>query len=242
MNTSPDNLKRTASAIFVAVLASTVFGSAGNSALAASPDAAAYAVTARSAAHADHPKDAFLLKNAKQIAFHDAMRMLWEDHMQWTYATIYSFFHNPTGVEDHLARLLQNQKDIGDAVASVYGKEAGDKMTALLTTHIQQAVPVLKAAQAGDTPALKKALDDWYANAQDIADFLSAANPKSWPASATRPMMKMHIDQTTAYAVHLLKGEYAAAVKQYGEARHHMIEMADVLSAGIMSQFPNKFQ
>lgn len=175
------------------------------------------------------------------VALRDAMRGLWGDHMQWTYATVDSFYHNQAGVQAHLDRLLANQKDIGVAVGSYYGKEAGDKVAALLTTHIEQAVPVLKAAQAGDKVALDKALADWYANAEEIAVFLSAANGDNWPESATKPMMKHHIDTTTAYAVDLLKGDYAKAVKDYGVAYAHMMEMSDVLSAGIINQFPDKF-
>ena len=112
----------------------------------------------------------------------------------------------------------------------------------LLTTHIEQAVPVLQAAQAGDQAALDQALSDWYANAKEIADFLSSANPENWPTSATEPMMKSHIDQTTAYSVDLLKGDYALAVNHYDEAFDHMMMLADVLADGIRAQFPNRFK
>lgn len=177
----------------------------------------------------------------KKPALYSAMRNLWADHMQWTYATVDSYFHNQASLQAHLDRLLENQKDIGSAIAPYYGKEAGEKLAALLTTHIEQAVPVLKSAQAGDKAALDKALADWYANADEIAVFLSAANPKNWPELATKPMMKHHIDTTTGYAVDLLKGDYTKAVKDYDGAFKHMMEMADVLSAGIIKQFPDKF-
>lgn len=242
MNQSRFNPTRTTSVILIAILALSVFGGAGNSALAASPGAGAGEVAAHGRLHGGHPDNLLPPKFMKQLAFHDAMRVLWEDHMQWTYATVDAFFHNPSGLEPHLARLLQNQKDIGAAIIPFYGQEAGDKLAALLTTHIQQAVPVLKAAQAGDQTALDKALADWYANAKEIADFLSAANPKNWTPSVTESTMKMHIDQTTTYAVDLLKGDYAAAIKHYDEARHHMMELADVLSTGIISQFPKEFK
>jgi hypothetical protein len=101
---------------------------------------------------------------------------------------------------------------------------------------------VLKAAQAGDDAALKKAQDDWYANAQQVADFLTKANPDSWPASATGPALKMHIDQTTTYSVDLLKGDYPTAIADYGKAFDHMMEVADILANGIVKQFPDKFQ
>lgn len=179
--------------------------------------------------------------NEEVIALYTTMRNLWTDHMQYTYSTVDSFFNTPDSLQAHLDRLLANQKDMGDAVGAYYGQEAGDQLTALLTTHIQQAVPVLEAAQAGDQAALEKAQADWYANAKEIADFLSAANPQNWPTSATEPAMMMHIDQTTTYSVDLLKGDYAKAVQDYDAAFHHMMELSDILSAGIVAQFPDKF-
>jgi hypothetical protein len=100
---------------------------------------------------------------------------------------------------------------------------------------------VLTAAQAGDTAALDTALADWYANAQQIADFISAANPENWPQSATRPMLEGHIDTTVVYATDLLGGDYAAAVEHFDEASHHMMMLADTLAAGIIAQFPDQF-
>lgn len=48
------------------------------------------------------------------------------------------------------------------------------------------AVELLQAAKSGDTAAFGQARARWYANADDIADFLAAANPKYWPRDAMR--------------------------------------------------------
>jgi hypothetical protein len=181
-------------------------------------------------------------KDSKAQQLHTAMQKLWADHMIWTYVTVDAFFHNQTALQPSLDRLLQNQKDIGAAIVPFYGQAAGNRLAALLTTHINQAVPVLSAAKNGDQSALKKALDDWYANAKEIADFLTTANPRNWPATATEHMMKMHIDQTTTYAVDLLKNDFTNAVKHFDEARQHMAEMGAVLASGIIKQFPEKFK
>lgn len=180
-------------------------------------------------------------KGDPSVELRGAMQKLWSDHMQWTYSTVDAFFNNPKSLQANLNRLLQNQKDIGAAIVPFYGQAAGDALAKLLTTHIEQAVPVLTAAQKNDQAGLKKALDDWYKNAEEIADFLSAANPKNFPQKDMREMMKTHIDQTTAYAVDLLKGDYTAAVSKYDEANMHMKEMGEELSVGIIKQFPDKF-
>lgn len=181
------------------------------------------------------------LEGTEYTALKTAMRKLWGDHMQWTYATVDAFYHNPDGLQAQLDRLLQNQKDIGAAIVPYYGQAAGDALTNLLTIHIQQSVPVLTAARNGDQAALDKALSDWYANAKEIADFLSAANPTHWPQSATEPMLEEHISTTTTYAVDLLQKNYTKAIEDYDHAFAHMMMLADVLADGIAKQFPDKF-
>ena len=174
------------------------------------------------------------------VALHQAMRALWEQHMEWTYATVAAFAADTPGLGATLDRLLQNQTDIGNAVKPFYGKKAGHALTKLLRTHITEAVPVLTAAQSGDQAALHHAIVAWKANARDIADFLAAANPH-WGRHEMRMMMLTHIDQTVAYAAAQLTGHYARSIRLYGHAEQHMLRMADMLSDGIIAQFPRRF-
>lgn len=181
------------------------------------------------------------MESSTFISLKAEMRALWSDHMQWTYNTVDAYFHESDQLNAKLSRLLQNQKDIGAAIVPYYGQEAGDHLAQLLTTHIQQAVPVLSAAKAGDQNALDRALADWYSNAQEIADFLAGANPKYWNKSEMEAMMKEHISTTVAYSVDLLKGDYEQSIIDYEKVAAHMTMMADMLSDGIAKQFPGKF-
>jgi hypothetical protein len=181
-------------------------------------------------------------RNAAQVEFHDAMRKLWEDHVTWTRLAIVTFADGSAGFPTTAARLLQNQVDLGDAIKPFYGEAAGAALTALLHDHITIAVEILEAARAGDTAAFAEASARWYANADDIADFLSTANPRSWPVDMMRTDMKTHLDQTLAEAAHELAGDYAASVADYEDVHAHILAMADVLSSGIIGQFPSHFR
>jgi hypothetical protein len=181
-----------------------------------------------------------LTDRAEKVALHKAMRALWEQHMEWTYATVAAFAAGTPGLTATLDRLLQNQTDIGDAIKPYYGNKAGNTLTKLLRTHITEAVPVLTAAQSGDQASLNSAIVAWKANAREIADFLAAANPH-WSKAEMRMMMATHIDQTVAYAAAQLEGHYARSIRIYGHAEHHMLSMADMLSNGIIAQFPGRF-
>ncbi len=176
-----------------------------------------------------------------QAVFQDQMRVLWEDHVTWTRLAIVTFADGSAGFDATAARLLRNQEDIGNAIKPFYGEAAGNQLTALLKDHIGIAVELLQAAKAGDGAAFEKANAAWYANANDIADFLARANPRYWPQDVMRAAMKGHLDQTLAEASHELTGEYAKSVADYDEIHHHILGMADILSTGIMRAFPNRF-
>src|SRR5918911_1138848 len=177
----------------------------------------------------------------EQVAFHDQMRKLWEDHVTWTRLAIVTFADGSKGFDATAGRLLQNQTDIGDAIKPFYGDAAGAQLTSLLHDHITIAVEILQAAKAGNTDAFNDANARWYANANDIADFLAAANPRFWPQSVMREAMKTHLDQTLSEAAHELGGDYPASVSDYDAAHLHILAMADLLSSGIIRQFPSKF-
>lgn len=180
-------------------------------------------------------------RTADQVTFHDQMRRLWEDHATWTRLAIVTFADGSPGFAATADRLLRNQVDIGDAIKPFYGEAAGHQLTALLREHITIAVEVLQAAKAGDTAAFADARTRWYANGNDIADFLAAANPTQWPRDEMRAAMTHHLDQTLAEAAHELGGDHAASVADYEVVHEHILAMADTLSSGLIAAFPSRF-
>lgn len=174
-------------------------------------------------------------------AFHDAMRKLWEDHVTWTRLYIISAAAGLPDTELTAQRLLQNQTDIGNAVADFYGRDAANKLTALLRDHILIAADLVGAAKAGDQAKTADAKKRWYDNADEIAAFLHGANPRNWPLATLQSLMKTHLDQTLDEATHRLQGKYDQDIKDYDEIVEHILHMADALSSGIIKQFPKKF-
>jgi hypothetical protein len=148
---------------------------------------------------------------------------------------------NLPGADQTLKRLLKNQDDIGNAVKSYYGEAAGKKLTDLLHEHINIAADVVKAAKANDKVSLDNANKRWFDNADQISEFLSKANP-NWRLNDMKMMMHDHLKLTTDEAVARIKKDYAADVKAYDAVHEEILRMADMLSAGIIKQFPNKFK
>ncbi|MFC5528786.1 glycosyltransferase [Cohnella yongneupensis] len=169
------------------------------------------------------------------------LQRLWIDHGNWTHKYIVSAI---AGLEDKdkvLARLLRNQQDIGNAFKPYYGEEAGNKLAKLLTEHIVLAGKLIDALMKGNAADAAKINKEWYRNADDIAKFLAAANP-NWSYPDMKLMLEEHLkfvaDQVTAR----LAKDWDKDIVAFDLGEDHLIKLANMLTAGIIKQFPKKFQ
>ena len=170
------------------------------------------------------------------------MRKLWEDHITWTRLAIISLTTGSPDTKATVARLLRNQVDIGNAVKPFYGTAAGNGLTRLLRQHILIAADVIAAAKAGDSAKLADAQARWLANADAVAGVLASVNPRHWPLAAMKAEMYRHLALTTQEVVARLQGRWAADVTAYDRVHHHILHMSDLLSGGLVAQFPDRFR
>ena len=202
--------------------------------------AGGHAAQGHSDEHAHAAKNSGL--SEQRLAFHDEMRRLWEDHITWTRLFIVSASDDLPDTPATTQRLLRNQEDIGDAIKPFYGRAAGERLTALLQEHITVAAELLGAAKAGDQAAVERHSSAWYRNANQIADFLNEANPRHWPRREMRSMMREHLDLTLTEAVAHLERDHRTDIRTYDRIHRQILAMADMLSDGIVAQFPGRFR
>ena len=201
----------------------------------------------RNSPHADHMTMPMTVAHKpalskKALALHDGMRKLWEDHITWTRLAIISLEGGTPDTDATVARLLKNQADIGNAVKPFYGKAAGNELTQLLREHILIAADLIAAAKAGDNGKLADAQARWLTNADQIAALLHRANPRYWPLGVMKAEMHMHLKLTTEEAVAHLQRRWNADVAAYDKVHRHILHMSDLLSDGLVKQFPRRFR
>jgi hypothetical protein len=178
----------------------------------------------------------------KQVALRDDMRRLWEDHITWTRLAIISLTTGSPDTEATVGRLLRNQTDIGNAVKPFYGNAAGNALTKELRRHILIAADVIAAAKAGATTKLADAQARWAKNGDAIAALLHSVNPRHWKLAMLKAELKKHLKLTTEEAVARLEGDWTADVAAYEKIHDHALHLSDVLSDGLISQFPKRFR
>lgn len=178
----------------------------------------------------------------RELALRTDMRRLWEDHVTWTRLAIISLTTDSPDTDATVARLLRNQTDIGDAVRPFYGADAGRQLTALLREHILIAADLIAAARKGDQAGVAGQQARWTTNADQIATLLNTANPRFWQLRPMRTMLHEHLRLTTNEVVARLTQDWGADVRAYDRIHTQALHMADMLSGGLVTQFPARFR
>ena len=202
---------------------------------------AALAVSGGHGAQAHGPASTHAAVTSAELGLRQDMRSLWEDHVSWTRLAIVSLTTGSPDTKATVARLLRNQSDIGNSIMRFYGRAAGTALTGLLRQHILVAADLIAAAKAGDKAKLAKEQVAWQRNADAIATFLSKANPGAWKRGEMKAMLQTHLALTTQEVVARLQGKWTADVLAYDQIVKQALGMADMLSEGIIQQFPARF-
>jgi len=169
-----------------------------------------------------------------------ALRKLWVDHIVWTRSYVVAAVADAPDAGAAAARLLKNQEDLGNALVPVYGRAAGSKLTELLKGHIMIAVDLIAAAKAGDQAKFGEYDAKWTKNAEDIASFLSEANPH-WPKKDVVDLLNLHLNLTKKEVVARLTQKWEDDVQAFDDIFTEIMTVADTLADGIHKQFPGKF-
>lgn len=169
------------------------------------------------------------------------MQRLWIDHGTLTHKYIVSAIANMEDKDEVLARLLRNQQDIGNAFKPYFGEDAGNKLAKLLTEHIVIGGRLIDALKAGNQADADKYNKEWFKNGDDIARFLSSINP-NWSYQELRAMWDQHLKLVTEQAAARLAQNWDADIAAFDRGEDHLIKLVDMLTAGIIKQFPRKLQ
>jgi len=161
-----------------------------------------------------------------------------EGHRMFAYAL---YFRDREMQRIAVSELLANSKSLGDLVASVYGRGAGDKFTDLFNGHIAAVAMYYTSAFSGNESGKRAAVEALTKNAMEIAEFLSSANPYL-AREAVFSLLRDHAIQAMKQADLLSQGRISDESQIYAAMRNHLIVIADAIAEAITKQFPDKFK
>lgn len=168
----------------------------------------------------------------------NTFRKLWTEHVMWTRSFIISTAANLGDLQLVTARLLRNPVDFAKVLRPFYGADKAKRFSNLLTEHLTIAAQLVNAAKSGNTDVVNEERKKWYANADEIAEFLSSINPY-WSKNEWTLMLHDHLKMTEDEAVARLTGQYSKDVSLFDAIEDQALMMADYMADGITKQFPH---
>lgn len=178
--------------------------------------------------------------SSAQVSVGNRLRMLWEQHVYWTRMAIISMAFGLPDTKVTTERLLENPRDFEEALKPLYGEKVSSQFAKLFTSHLVIAAELVGDLKAGDASAAAETEKRWYANANEIADFLGSVNTY-WSAAEWRRLLNDHLAMTREEAAAVLAGQYAKSVAIFGNIEKEALVMADAMTQGIVRQFPQYF-
>lgn len=177
--------------------------------------------------------------STRLIQTKDALRDLWIGHVFWVRnVEVETLAGNAAAAKVAEAQVVANARQIAGAIEPFYGKAASDKLFTLLAGHYGAVKAYLDASNSKAQEAAFKKLS---ANAEEIARFLSGANP-NLPLDTLRSLLLAHGGHHVEQIRQLRGKDYAGEAKTWAAMTQHMYVLSDALAGGIAKQFPAKFE
>lgn len=174
--------------------------------------------------------------NRTQLEIINKFRSLWEQHIAWTRMAITSLVFDTPDQEQVIARLLRNPIDLANALKIFYRGNFPQKFSVLLTEHLQLAAELINAQKAGNFDEAEAIRNRWYKNSEEISLLLASVNPY-WKYREWRRMFFSHLGLVEAQADTMLNTRYQESIDYYDLSEQEILEMADMMSFGIIRQF-----
>ncbi len=170
-----------------------------------------------------------------------AMRSLWGDHIFWVRNVVLTTKLGDTDAAKAAEnQVVQNAKEIANAVVPFYGKAGGEKLFTLLAGHYAAIKDYMTADFAGNKPGMDSANSKMVKNAEDIASFLSSANP-NWPRATILSALNAHAAFHMAQIQQINAKDFSAEAKTWESMKAQVYQIADVLAEGLVKQFAQRF-
>lgn len=170
-----------------------------------------------------------------------ALRDLWIGHAFWVRSVVQeTLAHNKAAAQAAEQQVVANAKQIAAAIEPFYGKPAADQLFSLLAGHYGAIKEYLAATDKGAKDKQAAARQKLIDNANQIAKFLSGANP-NLPFDALQGMLLAHgghhLEQIEQFKAH----HYVEETQTWQAMKDHLYAIADALTGALAAQFPDKF-
>jgi len=180
-------------------------------------------------------------RTLKTIQTAASLRELWLGHIFWVRnVSIAAIDKNDSAVKSAEQQAVSNAKAIAASIEPFYGAAAEQGFFKLLAGHYRAVKAYLVATVAANATAQATTTQALTSNAEEIAVFLSKANPYL-PKDAVQGLLLAHGGHHIQQIQQLKARQYEAEAQTWEEMKKHVYQIADATADALAKQFAKKF-
>jgi hypothetical protein len=180
-------------------------------------------------------------RSAKTSHTAAVLRDLWVGHIFWVRNVSIAIFNtNDAAMKAAEGQAVSNAKSIAATIEPFYGVAAKEAFFKLLAGHYGAVKAYLVATASGDASAQANATQSLTSNAEEIAVFLSKANP-FFQKDALHSLLLAHGGHHIRQIQELKDRKYEAEAKTWEDMKDHIYQIADATADALAKQFTKEF-
>ncbi|HAF59671.1 MAG TPA: hypothetical protein DCK81_00800 [Clostridiales bacterium UBA9856] len=150
----------------------------------------------------------------------------------WTRAYLLSRYYGIGTMEAQFERLYLETLGIGEIMQIIFGRQAAEQYSQLLSQYAIIVNELITAQLARDLEAVNQSVEQLYQNVDVRSDFLQNMNPY-WSAEQYRQLFYSFIEHMIETANAIASGDSAREIELYDILNAHTDRMGDTFAEGI---------
>lgn len=150
----------------------------------------------------------------------------------WTKAYLLSRYFGIGTMEAQFERLYLETLDIGEILQIIFGRQAAEEYSQLLSQYAIIANELITAQLAGDLETVNRSVERLYQNVDARADFLQNLNPY-WSAEEYRNLFYGFIEHVIELANATAARDTAREIAHFDALNEHTDRMGDTFAEGL---------
>lgn len=172
----------------------------------------------------------------QQMDLNNDMRKAWSMHNFWDAMFMISLFNTLENTDAVQKRLMRTPEDIAAVFEKFYALPIVNQIRQMLEEHVRLAGELTMVMKDNNMEQAEMLENQLSQNADRLARMLANTNGK-YDYEQLMRLMKMHLDLTSKAMMAELKGNHEEAVDLLDENEKNLMELADVLTEGLVQQF-----
>lgn len=175
-------------------------------------------------------------RHPEAMDLHNDMHQAWNQHNFWDAMFVISLFNALENTDAVQRRLMQTPEDIAAVFEQFYSMPIVNQIRQMLEEHVRLGGELTMAMKNNNTEQAQQLESQLNQNADQMARMLASTNSQ-YNYEELRRMLRMHLDMMKKAKMAELDGNHDESVRLMDENGKQLMELADVLTEGLMEQF-----